>query len=167
MEWSADREGEKHMTPRNPDRRGIALAVALFALVVIGALVSSSFFAGRLEQQSGQNTMFAVQALEAAEAGLSDVLVNADIVAVEALSAGGMPLELAPLTLAPGVTTGRHIARLTSAVFLIRSTGVRRNAEGTPLATRTVGLLVRIAPATGPAPSALVPLRERAWMHLY
>ena len=52
----------------------MALAMALFALVVIGLLVAGRFFAGRLEQQSGQNTLYAAQAAEAAEAGLSDAL---------------------------------------------------------------------------------------------
>jgi hypothetical protein len=149
------------------DRRGIALAVALFGLVIIGALVSGSFFAGRLEQHSGQNTMFAAQALDAAEAGLGDVLANADVVALEALPQGGVPLELAPMTIAPGVSTGRQIVRLTSMLFLVRATGTTRNADGTPLATRSLGLLVRIAPASGAAPPQLVPLRERAWIHLY
>jgi hypothetical protein len=149
------------------DTRGIALAIALFGLVIIGALVSGSFFAGRLEQHSGQNTMFAAQALDAAEAGLSDVLANAEIAALEALSPGGLPLELAPLTVAPGVTGNRQIVRLTSMLFLVRTNGTRRNAAGTPLATRTLGLLVRIAPASGAAPAQLVPLTERAWMHLY
>ena len=61
---------------RVSSERGIALAVAVFALVVIGALVAGTFFAGRLEQQTGQNTMFATQAGEAAEAGLSDAINN-------------------------------------------------------------------------------------------
>jgi hypothetical protein len=155
------------MLPSPEDRRGFALAVALFGLVIIGAVVSGSFFAGRLEQHSGQNTMFAAQALDAAEAGLSDVLANADVMALEALSAGGVPLELPPLTVTAGVTSSRKVVRLTSTLFLVRATAATRNADGTPLATRALGLLVRIAPATGATPRQLVPLRERAWMHLY
>ena len=49
---------------RVSNERGMALAVAIFALVVIGALVAGTFFAGRLEQQSGQNTFYASQAAE-------------------------------------------------------------------------------------------------------
>jgi hypothetical protein len=48
------------------DERGIALAVAIFALVVIGALVAGTFFVGRLEQQTGQNTFYVAQAAGAA-----------------------------------------------------------------------------------------------------
>ena len=43
------------------DERGIALAVAIFALVVIGALVAGAFYAGRIEQQTGRNTFTAAQ----------------------------------------------------------------------------------------------------------
>jgi hypothetical protein len=148
------------------DRRGIALPVALFALVVIGALVSGSFFAGRLEQQSGQNTIFAAQALEAAEAGLSDVLANTDPAAVEALPIGGLPLDLGTLAPGAGVTAARQIVRLTSTLWFVRSTGIRQNAEGAPLASRSLGLLVRVVAADGAAPVRLSPVGERAWVQL-
>jgi Tfp pilus assembly protein PilX len=148
------------------DQRGIALAVALFALVVIGALVSGSFFAGRLEQQSGQNTIFAAQALEAAEAGLSDVLANTDPAAVEALSIGSSSRDLGPLALGMGVTAERQIIRLTSSLWFVRSTGTRRNAEGNPLATRALGLLVRVVPANGAVSARFSPVGERAWVQL-
>jgi hypothetical protein len=151
---------------QRPDERGIALALALFALVVIGALVSGSFFAGWLEQQSGRNTMFAAQALEAAEAGLSDVLANADPAAVEALPIGGLSLDLGTLALGTGVTAARQIIRLTSSLFFVRSTGIRRNADGNPLATRSLGLLVRVVPADGAMPRRLSPVGERAWVQL-
>src|SRR5688500_1190539 len=57
-------------TLRN-DERGMALALAMVSLVVIGALVSGTFFAGRMEMISGRNSVYAVQASEAAEAGLA------------------------------------------------------------------------------------------------
>jgi hypothetical protein len=50
--------------------------MAVFALVVIGALVAGTFFAGRLEQRTGLNSMFAEQSFELAEAGATDVLAN-------------------------------------------------------------------------------------------
>ena len=56
------------------DERGIALALAIFALVVIGALVAANFFVGRLEQQSGQNSLYARQAAEGAESGLLEAV---------------------------------------------------------------------------------------------
>ena len=62
------------MRSRLSNERGVALAVAVFALVVIGALVAGIFFAGRVEQQSGRNTFYAAQAAEAADAGLGEAI---------------------------------------------------------------------------------------------
>jgi hypothetical protein len=151
---------------RLEDRRGIALAVALFALVVIAALVSGSFFAGRLEQQSGRNTIYGAQALEAAETGLGDVLTTIDVAAVQALTAGGAPLELGIVRLGTALSATRQITRLTTGVYLIRSTGTRTDADNGILATRTVALLVQLALAGESTPGGLVPLRERAWIQL-
>ena len=144
------------------NERGIALAVALFALVVIAALVSGSFLAGRLEQQSGQNSMFAAQALAVTEAGLDDVLVNTDPSVLEALPVGAA-LDLGRLATE---NAAGQVIRLTSALFLVRCTGTRTDADGRPLATRSLGLLVRVLPAAGAAPARLSAVRERAWVQL-
>jgi hypothetical protein len=154
-------------TPRLvEDRRGIALPVALFALVVIGALVAGNFFAGRLEQQSGQNSFFAAQAAEAAEAGLADALSNPAPALLDALGIGGPPADLGVLVLSDGITVHRQISRLTATLFIIRATGVRENPTGTPLASRSAGLLVRlVVPPAGL--TGLAPLAERAWVQLY
>jgi hypothetical protein len=155
------------MSVSRAGERGIALAIALFALVVIAALVSGSFFAGRLEQQAGQNLMFAAQALEAAESGLADVLSSEIPAEVDALPVGGIALDLGSLSPATGLTAARNIVRLTSTLFFIRSTGTRRDAGGGPLASRSIGLLVRVAPASGAMPSRFLPLVERAWVQLF
>jgi hypothetical protein len=152
--------------PAHTERRGFALALALFSLVVIGALVSAGFFAGRLEQQSGQNSMFTAQAREAAEAGLSDVLVNVSPGAAESLVFGGPPLDLGVLSLGPRVAASRQITRLTSALFWIRSTGTRLDADGGPLASSSLGLIVRIVPASGAVPARFSAIAERAWVQL-
>ena len=58
------------------NERGIALVIALVAIVVIGALVTGTFFAGRIEMSSGRNTVANMQATEAAEAGLAAAIVS-------------------------------------------------------------------------------------------
>jgi hypothetical protein len=155
-------------TARLTEPRGIALPLALFAMVVIGALVAGNFFAGRLEQQSGLNSLFAVQAAEAAEAGVADALSSTAPALVDALVTGGPPADLSRLGLGEGLSAGRQIFRLTGSLFLVRATGVREGPDGTPLATRSAGLLVRlVVPPAGLTAAALVPLAERAWVQLY
>ena len=132
------------MKNRIADERGMALAVALFALVVIGAMVAGSFFAGQVEQQSGQNTFFAGQAAEAAEGGISDAIGTIRPATLLALAAGGPAANLGTVSLGARVDASREISRLTSSLFLIRSQGNRRNAAGGVLATRSAGTLVRL-----------------------
>ncbi len=132
------------MTTRITNERGMALAVALFAMVVIGAMVAGSFFAGQLEQQSGRNTFFSGQAAEAAEGGISDAIGTLKPATLLALTAGGAPANLGTVSLGTRVDANRQISRLTSSLFLIRAQGYRRNAAGAPLATRSAGTLVRL-----------------------
>jgi hypothetical protein len=149
------------------NERGIALAVALFALVVMSALVAGTFFAGRLEQQSGRNTLFAVQAADAAEAGLLGTMSSLASSMLIALPVGGAPLDLGAMPFSPGFRVERQVSRLTSTLFLVRAFGARLDAAGTPLATRSVGRLVHLLPDTlGGAPIA-VPLRQRGWAQLH
>jgi hypothetical protein len=125
------------------DERGMALAVALFGLVIIGTLVAGTFFSGRQEQQSGQNTVFASQAAEAAEAGISDAIGTMTPNTLLGLVAGGQPANLGTVSLGGGVSVNRQLVRLTSSLFLLRSVG-SRNAGGTVLATRSAGTMVRL-----------------------
>jgi len=59
---------------RNRNERGMALAIAIFALVVVGALVAGAFFAGTQEQRVAENTKRMQQSFGAAEMGLNEVI---------------------------------------------------------------------------------------------
>lgn len=152
------------------DERGVALIAAMFALAVIGALVASSFFAGRLEQQSGQSTFLVAQAREAAEAALTESVAGLEAETLEGLPVAGAPVDLGTIVIGDGVTAQSQIRRLTSRVFLIRADGQRQSPEGTALAGRSLGLLVQVLahPDSEPGSSGTVArLSERGWIHLY
>jgi hypothetical protein len=153
------------------DEAGFALATAMFTLAVIGALVAGSFLPGRLEQQSGRNVTYAAQAREAAEAGLAEAVAALEAPALEQL-VGGVVLDLGTTTVGEMTTVRTTVARLTSRVLIVRSHGTRHDASGGELATRTLGLFVRLGAAAGPTPangalSAVIPLAERSWVRLY
>jgi hypothetical protein len=141
----------------------------MFTLAVIGALVGGTFFVGRLEQQSGRNAIFAVQAGEVAEAGLSDAIATIAATTLEGLPVGGGPVDIGTLTLADGVRAGRQVTRLTGSLFLIRARGVRHSVAGTALAERSLGLLVRLGPLSDSAADSgrVTRLGERGWVPLY
>ena len=131
------------------DERGIALAVAIFALVVIGALVAGTFFAGRLEQQTGRNTVMAAEAAEAAEAGLSQALASqaSNATGLLALPIDADPADstdLGTYSLGGNTTATTAINRLTEYVFLLRSVGTRTDAAGGQMARRSIGQLIRL-----------------------
>jgi len=136
---------------RLSDERGIALAVAVFALVVIGALVAGTFFAGRLEQQTGSNTFMAAQAAEAADAGLSDAVAGATAATLLALKTDiDSTQTLTALTVGYAgnhVSATRTIHWLNNNLFLVRSIGTRRSASGAQMASRSLAQLVRLVQA--------------------
>jgi hypothetical protein len=145
----------------------MALAVAIFALVMIGALVAANFFAGQVEQQSGQNSLFARQAAEGAETGLGEAITIVPASTLVALPVGGAPLDLGSSALSSNVRVDRQVSRLTGTLFFIRVLGTRQNAAGAPLAARALGALVRLVPDTLGGPPHLAPLSQRGWVQLY
>lgn len=144
----------------------MALAMALFALVVMGALVATTFFIGRLEQQSGLNALFAFQAAEAAEAGLSDAIGTLTEPVLQAVPVGGT-LPLPDVALVDRVRASGVVIRLTGGLFLIRATGHRSDAAGNDLATRTLGSLVKLIPDSISGGNVVRRIAERSWMQLY
>jgi hypothetical protein len=141
--------------------RGMALAVVLLALTVIGALVAMAFHVGHLEHRIGRSSLNSAQALEAAEAGVAVVL--GDWETFPQLGA----LAINETTALPAIALGDHAAfqatvlRLTDGLYLIRSQGTRSDAAGGLLAQRLVGMLAR---AEG---GVVVPLMQRSWVQLY
>jgi len=144
----------------------MALALALFALVIVGALVAATFFVGRLEQQSGQNTLFAFQAAEAAEAAVSDAIASLTEPALQAVPLGST-LALPDIALGDRAIGRRVIIRLTGSLFLIRATGRRLDAAGSELAVRVLGSLVKLVPDSISGSNVVRRVRERSWMQLY
>jgi hypothetical protein len=149
------------------DRRGFALVLAMIVLVVLSAIVGGTFFAGWLEQQSGENILFAAQAGAGADGGLDDALSTIVPASLVALQAGGAPLLLDSLTLDPKVSVYRQISRLEGNLFLLTARAARRNAGGGVLANRATGLLVHLLADSVTGAPILLPLRHRAWAQLY
>ena len=143
-------------TPRLTDERGMALAVAIFALVIIGALVAGAFYAGTLEQRTGRNTLYSAEAAQAAEAGAPAVLANWDAYALNNIG------NNTTTSLGTSYMTGRtdmkyttSATRLNTQLFLISSLGSRIDAGGNELAQRTVATLARLSYVSATAKAAV------------
>lgn len=60
------------------NREGMALAMAMFAIVVIGALIAGAFFASNQDFKIGRNSLVAQRAFTAAEFGLNKTMAEWD-----------------------------------------------------------------------------------------
>jgi hypothetical protein len=137
---------------RAPDlrnERGIALVIAVVALVVIGAIVAGTFFVSNVEQRSAQNVVVAARAQQAAEAGLEDAVGN--------IKGGDYPFGAADSTAYAtnvGLTTSTSytvwVFPVNSSTWLLKSIGTSSTS------TSTLAELVKAAVANAPATSPLI-----------
>jgi len=125
---------------RLSSRRGVALPMAIFALVVIGILVGASFYIGRQEQTVGRNTVRLQQAFSAADGGLQLEVANWDPPTFNAVAVGDSVSFGGTIT-GSGWYRGT-VRRLNDLLFLVRSEGFSRDSN----ARQQVGMLVRLRP---------------------
>ncbi len=147
------------------NERGMALAIAIVALVVVGALVAGAFFAGTQEQRVGENTRRSQQAFGIAEEGVFEIVRGWDPQVYNAR--GTYPLD--SLAIPSGYpnswstsqhktgTYGGYVYKLNDDLYLIDmaardSMSLRTDAGGAALrrrggaARQRIGLLARIRP---------------------
>jgi hypothetical protein len=139
------------------DERGMALAVAIFALVVVGALVAGAFFAGTQEQRVGENQRRVQSSFGVAEAGAQERVLTWDPGSMNKRPlycncAGGDSVEI-PNAPAPGGSGsyGGYSYKLGPNLFLIDVTGRDRASAAGAIAggggaRQRIGLITRIAP---------------------
>jgi hypothetical protein len=135
------------------DERGMALAIALYALIVVGALVAIAFFAGTQEQRVGVNSRRVQQSLGVAEMGATERLATWR---PDSLNQRDIyPFDSVPIapTVAPfgSGSYGGIVAKLNPNMFLIDVTGSDRasaagRTQGGSGARQRIGLLTRLAP---------------------
>ena len=119
--------------PRRRGDRGFALAVSIFALVIISALIVGVFFAARQEMRLGINSRTSVRALGAAEAGLNTSVANWQTGTWNEMNVGdSLPIDSVTLASNGGSYSG-WVRRLNAQLFLIRTTGTdpQRSAQRT------------------------------------
>jgi Tfp pilus assembly protein PilX len=125
------------------DQRGVALPLALFALVIIAALLAGAFYMGRLEQHSGDNAMARAQAGEAAEAGLA-ATTAAWNPAYNTMTSG-TEVTLGTVTVGGTNTYTTAVRRLNAATYLVRSEGRHLSRTGAVITRQQLGRLVRLS----------------------
>jgi hypothetical protein len=150
---SVQRRCEPSAVLRN--ERGMALALATFALVVLGGLLLVAFSAAALEQRAGGNAFYAVEAAQAADAGSVTVLAGWNGYRFDSLAVLSS-VSLAPAAVGgrPGARYAATVTRLNDQLFLVRSLGIRLDAGGDELARREVAVVVRLPTVSAAAGAA-------------
>lgn len=116
-------------TPNVRSERGVALVIAIVALVVIGALVAGAFFMSSLEQKTATNTVQSAQAFQAAEAGMQNTIGNWDMATYGAIPANDSSI-LSSTSLGGSVYQVK-IFPLNSKLFLLKSSGTNAGVTQT------------------------------------
>ena len=123
------------------NERGIALAVAIVGLVVVGALVAAAFFVGMQEQRVGRNTQQLQRALSAAEEGAALRIANWDPFTTNYMAIGDSLPFGGVLVSNSGWYRG-HVYRLDDLLYLVASEGFSPDSQ----ARQRVGVLARLRP---------------------
>ncbi len=135
------------------DERGMALAVAIFALVVVGALVAGAFFAGTQEQRVGENQRRVFTSFGVAEAGAQERVMSWDPATMnkrKSYPQDSVVIANQPTPSGTG-SYGGYSYKLGSNLFLIDVTGRDRASAAGVIAggggaRQRIGMITRIAP---------------------
>ena len=145
------------------NERGMALAVAIFALVVVGALVAGAFFIGTQEQRVGENQQRVGQALGTAEAAAPQIMSGWTPQSFNAMKVFPKDSLRVYGTMRIGSGSyGGYVWKLNRNVYLMDLTGadtttrsgaaLRRRGSG---ARQRIGVLARIRPLDIPSNASL------------
>ena len=134
--------------------RGVALPVAIFAIVVIGALVAGALFAATQEQRAGESSRRLQQSFGVAEVGAYDVVRTWDSPTYNQRGVYPTDSVAVPNALLTGTTPrstgsyGGYVYRLNNNLYLIDVTGhdtvSGTGSSSSGRARQRVGLLTRV-----------------------
>jgi len=135
------------------DERGMALAVAIFAMVVVGALVAGAFFAGTQEQRVGENQRRVQASFGVAEAGAQERVLSWDPATMNKRAQYPADSVAIATTNAPNGSGsyGGYSYKVGPSLFLIDVTGRDRASAAGAIAggggaRQRIGMITRIAP---------------------
>lgn len=136
---------------------GFALAAAILALVVVGALVTGGFFAATQETRISFSSQYGTEAFYAAERGINDVVGTWNATAYRQIDVGS--IEVIDSTWHAGIDTASYTVRvrsLGSDLYFLESTGRVTRGPRYPAAARRTGLVVRVGTLEIEASEALM-----------
>ena len=129
-------------SPRATSRSGIALPIALAAVIIVGALITGVFFASTQEYRVGRNSLAAQRAAHAAEVGLSNMLSTWTSARTDSVKIG-FACRMTD-TLIDGVTVKRQFTRVSQTTFWLTATAIQGGGALEARATKRLNAIMRI-----------------------
>ena len=129
--------------PRDVQRSGMALPIALAAIVIVGALITGVFFASVQEHRVGRNSLTTQRAAHAAEVGLSTILTTWTTQRTDSVKVG-RSRRMNDTTI-DGVTVKRQFTRVSPTTFWATATATQGGGSVDSRATKRLNVIVRIA----------------------
>lgn len=156
-------ESSRPFAPRHAqrDRRGFALAAALLAVVLIGALIAGVLFATTEETRMGAAGVEREVALNACESAIVTTIADPGVRLPDSIGVGGtMSRRLGGL--GPSIIV--YITRLDSALYSIVAEAVPETTGAG--GTHRVGIVVKSSIA-GDNSITIDPISERPWFEVF
>ena len=125
-------------------REGFAMAVAMVAIVVIGALIAGAFFTSTQEYRLGRNSLMDQRAFAAAEAGVTQP-VQGWLKSLNLSMANGATRSPDTLQISGGGYAVRRVTRLDDYTFWVVSDGYAGGTTGSMASHHRVNAVYRLA----------------------
>jgi hypothetical protein len=135
---------EPSLTTTSPRREGFALAVAMVAIVVIGALIAGAFFTSTQEYRVGRNSLVDQRAYSAAEAGVTQP-IQGWLKQLNLSMNNGWTNDPDTLRISGGGYAVRRVTRLDDYTFWVTSDGYAGGTTGQLASHHRVNAIYRLA----------------------
>jgi hypothetical protein len=135
---------EPVMSPSSKRREGFALAVAMVAIVVIGALIAGAFFTSTQEYRVGRNALVDQRAYTSAEAGVTQP-IQGWLKTLNLSMTNGATRAPDTLQVAGGGYAVRRVTRLDDYTFWVVSDGYAGGTTGSLASHHRLNAIYRLA----------------------
>jgi hypothetical protein len=135
---------EQQMPQPTKRREGFAMAVAMVAIVVIGALIAGAFFTSTQEYRVSRNSLVDQRAYSAAEAGVTQP-IQGWLKALNLQMANGATNAPDTLKINGGGYAVRRVTRLDDYTFWVMSDGYAGGTSGALASHHRVNAIYRLA----------------------
>ncbi|HUQ83509.1 MAG TPA: hypothetical protein VM076_20315 [Gemmatimonadaceae bacterium] len=132
------------MSSTSKRREGFALAVAMVAIVVIGALIAGAFFTSTQEYRVGRNSLMDQRAFTAAEAGVTQP-IQGWLKSLNLSIANGATRAPDTLQVTGGGYAVRRVTRLDDYTFWVMSDGYAGGTSGSIASHHRLNAVYRLA----------------------